>query len=69
MARRCAGSDQLSAKPTQAENLEHVDGRFAFVTPPELPADVKDLIYAYLRIRSVELRSAALRAVRAIGQP
>jgi hypothetical protein len=38
------------------------------VVTRELPDDIKDLVFAYLRIRSPELRRAAVRAVRAISQ-
>ena len=62
----------MSAQPQPVEVAEAV----RVMTSPapvaaasELPMDVRDLVFAYLRISSPEVRRAALRAVRAMAQP
>lgn len=66
-----SGVDQVSAVPLAIEDGDE-ERTLEMALPAnvrrELPNEVWDLVFAYLRIESPELRRAALRAVRAIAQ-
>ena len=52
-----------------AEAASFLNSPALVVARPELPQDVRDLVFAYMRISAPDVRRAALRAVRAMGQP
>ena len=65
---RQEGSGECSAETCRTPRRRAAGGSSRGCVPHEFPDDLKDLVYAYLRIHSAELKAAAVRAVRAIAQ-
>jgi hypothetical protein len=52
-----------------AEAASFMNSPTTALARPELPQDVRDLVFAYMRIGAPGVRRAALRAVQAMARP